>query len=164
MARLAPLHGSPPLNPSWPRSHGSVNLFLGPNTGAEKGSTASISQRNLSFLVCFLMRLRSQLLNPNCCSFTSILPIPIHTRSNHSPTAGGRQGSLWGSPGGASSWVPSSQNCLGTCEQARVVRHQAPASPVSTGLPKSSQGLKGTCSEAPLCKGSWADQRPVFAA
>ena len=41
------------------------------------------------------------------------------------------------------------QNSKGTSEQARVVRHQAPASPVSAGLPKSSQGLKGTCSEVP---------------
>ena len=41
------------------------------------------------------------------------------------------------------------QDSKGTSEQARVVRHQAPASPVSAGLPKSSQGLKGTCSEVP---------------
>ena len=40
-----------------------------------------------------------------------------------------------------------------TSEQARVVRHQAPASPVSTGLPKSSQDLKGTCSEVPESQG-----------
>ncbi len=37
----------------------------------------------------------------------------------------------------------------GTSEQARVVCHQAPALPVSTGLPKSSQRLKGAYSEVP---------------
>ena len=41
------------------------------------------------------------------------------------------------------------QTRKGTSEQARVVRHQAPASPVSTGLPKSCQSFKGTCSEVP---------------
>ena len=62
----------------------------------EKGSTASISQRDFSFLVCFLTRPRYQSLKPNCCSFTPILSIPVHTQSNHPQTAGGGQGSLWG--------------------------------------------------------------------
>ncbi len=40
------------------------------------------SRRDLSFLVCFLTRPRSQSLKPNCCSFFSILSIPIHTQPN----------------------------------------------------------------------------------
>ncbi len=32
MPRLVPLHGSPPLNPSWPRYHNSVNVSTGRNT------------------------------------------------------------------------------------------------------------------------------------
>ncbi len=65
---------------------------MSPDPSAEKGSTSSISQRNFSFLVCFLTRPRSQLLNPNCCSFTPILSIPIHTQFNHPQTTGGQGG------------------------------------------------------------------------
>ena len=51
----------------------------------------------------------------------------------------------------------------GTSEQARVVRHQAPASPVSTGLSKSSQSLKGACSDVPKERGGKrVDDRKVL--